>query len=383
MRDLVIEQARQIRAQAMDFESETDPHRFEEKIEQFCELLHDTYSEALPHQLSQIANEIIPALQVTDVQVGGKIAILLGAMVEDDLDTRVVTPHIRDPFVRQFEKLREFLAIIDKEFDETNEESVSESDQENGMWVNNSLVPHERLRELWYQDRTLEQAYHAVQDWYLPVVALLKRDEVFGREMSQDQALVDLCDEMNYHGTGFVRELLKMLRDESILVIHPLTNQGYLVKPKGVTHNFQLTVLIADALVRGGGLFSKQGPKGGIKGKRPQASHVATMKNEAPENEQDFRGEGIWDSYTWRAIGADGKLRKEVPSDYWIWNEGIPSDIEPFEGQRVIILAPQSYKRSWNAGPSFDDLPASIELETILTPHEVTEWLQRFSKQAK
>jgi hypothetical protein len=79
--------------------------------------------------------------------------------------------------------------------------------------------------------------------------------------------------------------------------------------------------------------------------------------------------------YTWRSLFS-GSLDEGVPSDFWIWGEGIPHDIEPFEDLRIIVLGPPAYGRIWTAGPRFSDLPAGILIEKILDEAEVNHWME-------
>ena len=59
----------------------------------------------------------------------------------------------------------------------------------------------------------------------------------------------------------------------------------------------------------------------------------------------------------------------------WIWNEGRPADIPQLEGERVVVLDPPPYLRSWNAGRAYPLMHPSLTIDRILTTDEAAHWL--------
>jgi hypothetical protein len=66
-------------------------------------------------------------------------------------------------------------------------------------------------------------------------------------------------------------------------------------------------------------------------------------------------------------------------SSHWIWNEGVPADIPPFEGERVVLLGPPPYPRSWTAGRRFPSMVGDLRVEHVLTRGEVRDLLGRIT----
>jgi hypothetical protein len=116
-----------------------------------------------------------------------------------------------------------------------------------------------------------------------------------------------------------------------------------------VADNFQLHTLLADALITQRGLFRRKGPPWGIPGKRAPPAAVATMRGDGPQS-IDRPSTGVWNLYNWTVLDEEGRLSPPAKDDpkHWIWNEGMPADILPFEGQRIILLGPPAYLRWWN-----------------------------------
>src|SRR5262249_46341536 len=81
----------------------------------------------------------------------------------------------------------------------------------------------------------------------------------------------------------------------------------------------------------------------------------------------------------WEALQPDGRLPDNplANHDFCVWNEGVPADIPPFEGVRVILLGNVSFARSWNGGRVFPFMAGDLRLEERLPPEAVGGWLRR------
>jgi hypothetical protein len=66
-------------------------------------------------------------------------------------------------------------------------------------------------------------------------------------------------------------------------------------------------------------------------------------------------------------------------TDHFIWNEGVPADILPFEGTRMVLIGPAPFSRSWNGGRPFHGMRASLEVVEALEPTAVQEWVGRIT----
>lgn len=236
-------------------------------------------------------------------------------------------------------------------------------------------VPIEVAREVAQTHPDGAVAWESMEHWCLPAIACLTRDAALRASARADQALQQQALEtLGYD--DFLVVALQLLDDEPLLVLSPATQQGFEMTISGVADNFQLNTLLADALIREG----SQGPEWGLPGERPAPEAVADATGEGEPAEVSCVGQ--WNLHGWRALAADGTLPEDGPSDHWIWNEGRPADIEPFEGRRVIVIGPAPYERSWRAARSFSGLAASLELTRQLEPAEVADWLQRLGAAA-
>jgi len=93
---------------------------------------------------------------------------------------------------------------------------------------------------------------------------------------------------------------------------------------------------------------------------------------------------GAFNLWNWTGLQADGTLPKPgSASDHWIWNEGVPADIVPFEGQRVVILGPPPYSRSWRGGLIFNGMIPELVVTEKLTKDEVRSWFRKLAAAPK
>ncbi|HVT97901.1 MAG TPA: hypothetical protein VHE33_10355 [Acidobacteriaceae bacterium] len=189
------------------------------------------------------------------------------------------------------------------------------------------------------------------------------------------QAMYECPAETSLH---CLRVALNLLEKEKVVVLHPALQRGYLIRISNIALNFELHTLLADALIG-------DPAQGWLAGQRPDPRVVAAAKDGPFPMPGDRRAdsfphaEGAFNLWNWRGLQADGQLSQEGigNTEHWIWNEGQPIDIQPFEGTRVILLGPAPYQRSWNAGRFFPHLSSELEVVEKLSEQQVNDWLTR------
>lgn len=151
-----------------------------------------------------------------------------------------------------------------------------------------------------------------------------------------------------------VRELLRMSEVSRILVLDRASWRGFRVRFDGVSDNFQLHTLLADALI------GKEGYR--LPGTRPDPRWVAASMDAAVDPLADVvRGE-------WDLVGGDGT---------WIGNEACPGDIPLVDNERVLVLEPQSLLHSWRAGRRHPHITGALAVLEELHPDEAAAWWAR------
>lgn len=171
---------------------------------------------------------------------------------------------------------------------------------------------------------------------------------------------------------GFLAQLLRVLDEEVLVVLHPGQQRGYRVRITGIADNFQLHTLIADALIGE--------PEHGWLSGQPLDPRIVLAARDRPVDPEADVARGAFNLWTWQGLRPDGTLPDGMEaSEFWIWNEGVPADIPPFEGVRTVLLGPEPYSRSWNAGRCFEGLRAELKVQEQLTSPAVCERLQRIA----
>lgn len=153
---------------------------------------------------------------------------------------------------------------------------------------------------------------------------------------------------------GEVAELLRMAEADTVLVLDRASWRGFRVRFDGIGDNFQLHTLLADALI------GKEGLR--VPGNRPDPRWTAACLD-APADPLADVVTGEWD-----LVGGDGT---------WVGNEACPADIPVVDGERVLVLEPQSLAHSWRAGRRYPHIPGSLEVVAELSPDEATSWWGR------
>src|SRR5262249_45321629 len=143
-------------------------------------------------------------------------------------------------------------------------------------------------------------------------------------------------DEVAGSHRSFLATILQVLDEESLLVLHVEQKKGFDVRISGIADNFQLHTLLAGAIIG-------PPPKGWVQGEAPSPRAVAESRDGPIDPRGGDAVAGAFNLCNWTALQPDGSLPKGQGKDaaaHWIWNEGCPADIVPFEGRRIVLLGP-------------------------------------------
>ncbi len=209
----------------------------------------------------------------------------------------------------------------------------------------------------------------------MPLITMLSRSAWLRTSLREDVAFKQDIESLAPESSvaGFLNDILNVLDDEEIIVLHPGLQKGYWIRISGVSDNFQLHTLLADTLIG-------DPQQGWLPGDKPNPAVVAAARDAQRSEEAGLTATGLFNWVSWRGLQPDGTLDPTLDSsEHWIWLEGKPADIPIFEGKRVILLAPPSYLRSWNAERRFRDLKPTVEVLKTLSPAEVKSWLARIA----
>lgn len=311
-----------------------------------------------PEQGYDVSSQLPRAL--SDVRSAGVaysalIAMLCGAIVEAEADPHIILEAVLDRTLEAFQAAAHFVRACQVRQPESNDESVVDRF---GLEVAREM-PHNA------------RAWNSLDLLCKPAIAMLARSVEGRRQARKRQALVEGASFLSYfHPTvTWLRDLLQVLDDEELLVLHPEWKRGYRVKIVGVADNFQLHLLLAHALIG-------DPDRGKLPGQRPDPCVVRAARG-YKTSLPDPTATGVFNLVSWRGLLPDQTLSSD--HSFWIWGEGTPADIPVLEGVRVILLGPPPYERAWNAGPKFSGMIANLIILDILRPEAVEGWLARIA----
>jgi len=223
-------------------------------------------------------------------------------------------------------------------------------------------------------------AWNSLKSRALLAIACLSRSPKLRLKMQKSRgelidAMASLEDDVE--SLLFLRQIMRVLPDQTMLAIHPEQRRGVRVFVKEITTNIELMVLLHDAVLG-------DPRKGLIDGRRPNHKAIAALKDpeRATSSPVEVTLPFFWSS--WRALRLDGTLPRasdQRPSN-GVRFEGVPIEILPFNGERVILLTKPLMRRAMRVEGSFEGLAPSVTLKQTLSDAEVGALLLEMGKAA-
>jgi hypothetical protein len=153
---------------------------------------------------------------------------------------------------------------------------------------------------------------------------------------------------------AWVRDLAAVLDDEPLVVLNPRARRGYALTMSGVGDNFQLHTLLADRLIG-------DSDQDMVPGVRPDRSWV-----EAATDADPYLGPDNPALRRFRLFDGHGA---------YVCPEGVPADIKPLDGTRVLVLHPPNGDYGMGVGRVFQNMIPTLNLDRVLGPDEAEFWL--------
>jgi hypothetical protein len=293
-------------------------------------------------------------------------AMLCGAIVEAGGDPAITGPAVLQRVPEMLDGVAAYWTAVHAKADA---DGVPADDRSNDELAG-------RYTEAVYaENKPAVFAYMAQRGIGLSAIAHLSRSKDLRTAVRAEGGYLEKADAADAaeRTTGFLGMMLRVLDDEPLIVIDPGAKRGWRVVVSGLADNFQFHTLLADALI---------GP-GKLPGRRPDPREV-TAARDGPVDPAHPHAAGAFNLWNWTGLQPDGTLPDSLAGgDHWIWGEGTPADITPFEGTRVVLVGPSPYARGWNAGRRFDGMVGELAVERELSPAEVADWLGQMAAVAR
>jgi hypothetical protein len=340
----------------------------ESQLDKLVRAVGTTQRGASPEDSAAALVKLSEGLELPDVRSAEIAARVLGAMVEAGHDARPV----REPMLACLRRVLPLcVELAEVVGPQVGEPPPGLSEYAATSWVTRRA--NEALRRQASEMPEASQAWERLQAVWPGAIAVLCADPE-GRAEAAAALLPDALALQDVHeAAGWLAALLNVLHAAPFVAIEPATGTGIVGLMSGVVDNFQLNVLLMEALPWSGS-------------RRVSRGAAATARGEGPQQTKE-QVEGVWDLYSYAALRPDGSLPEpsadpdEPPDETLIPDEGMPAEIPELDGHRVILLAPTAYERSWRAQRMFANLPAALERE-VLDADGVADWLARIGAAA-
>lgn len=317
-----------------------------------------------PEKASAAISTLLPLLSITSAVRAGFVALCCGGLVErgagPDIALGVVVSRLRGV-------LADAAAFAEAALKLAGPAESFGADADLAAMVDElgSQVAQDHPRLAW--------AWAATDLFGRASIAMLGRSKTGRQAARRDPELVGGLARLAgvQPVANWLSQLLAVLDDEDLLILHPGLGRGYRVRVSGLADNLQLHTLLAGALVG-------DPAQGWLPGQRPSAASLAAARGEAVAGDSPVV-QAVFNLVEWRALDAAGRLPAGGDNAHWIWGEGAPGDIEPFEGLRVILLGDPPNARSWPAEARFPGLAAEFTVLEQLDTAAVRAWLKRLA----
>lgn len=364
-----------------------------EELNEHSHKIANHFSDASAAEIRQALEEFAALIPDVPLVAAGLVAINCGSLVEHGGDPETAGPALLDKLPRILETAADFyrrvrpLAVADSEFLAAVRDDLEiEEDELSAKELIDECVATEGWRRLadqygpvLFQDHPAAVLGYMSEEFFqLGVIAHLSRSAGLRAAARSRPELLEQTlqlDDLAGSHRSFLACMLNVLDDESLLVLHVEQRKGFDVRISGIADNFQLHTLLAGAVIG-------KPAQGWVAGKAPSARAVAEFRDATPGPQGGANVTGPFNLCNWTALSPDGTLAEGQTgeaTDHWIWNEGWPAEIVPFEGRRVVLLGTPPYARMWRAGRAFSGMVGELTVERTLGAEEVDDWLHRIA----
>jgi hypothetical protein len=338
----------------------------ETQVDKLVRAVGATQRGATPEQSAAALAKLCEGLELPDTASAEIAARVLGAMIEAGHDPRPARAPMLACLRRIVPLSAELAAVLRPQVGEA---PTGMSEYAATKYVTRRA--NEALRRAAGKLPEASDAWERLQAIWPGAIAQLSVDPE-GRAEAADllDAVADLQDV--HEAAGWLTAMLNVVHEAPFIAIEPATGRGITGRMSGIVDNFQLNVLLMEAVPWSGS-------------RRVSRTAAATARGEGPQQTKETV-EGVWDLYSYAALEPGGSL--PAPSDdpdeveeTLIWDEGMPTHIPVLDNHHVILLAPTAYERTWHAQRMFPNLQATLDHE-VLDEHAVAGWLERIGAAA-
>lgn len=341
-----------------------DTHRNLQELQEGTTVFHRHFPVATPDELNAALRQLQQIVPTVPMVPAGSVVLTCGALVEFGGDTAICGEAILD-------RLPGLLRSVTVFLDEVNRLAEVQEGEEPDL---NQLI-NLHINDIIESNPEAAFAYIAQQPFSLGVIAHLARSKPLRAVARSRPEVLQLSVAVDdaAGNTSFLTSMLRVLDDERLIVLHPGEQKGFEVRISGLADNFQLHTLLMAELIG-------DPNQGWLTGQKPDPQVVAVARDQVLPANTRLTTTGAFNLWNWPALQPDGTLPAgQGNAGWWLWNERTPGDILPFDGVRVVLLSPSAYSQSWNSARRFGSMPGGLQVEHVLSPDVVRDWVARLA----
>jgi hypothetical protein len=344
----------------------------QEKARAVCSLLPSVTREEINEALARLRDPI----RTASIPSAGLLSLCCGALVEAGGNPQLTVEAVADRLPETMSRALRFVEACAQAAEQSGRYVTGEdADEESEPYGGDPVADFGDLVREHFPDEA--NAFQGLDPMGLGAIAMMSRSpgiRSLVRELHPDLLDQALALQPYHPRAGFLATMLRVLDHAPLLVIHLALRRGYLLEMFGVATNFELFILLADAVIG-------DPAEGWLRGQKPDPLAVAACRDAAPAPGVETTV-GAFNFWNWTALQPHGTLPagdQLAGREHWVWMEGVPADIRPFDDLRVVLLGPPPYARIIQAGRCFRDMPAGLRVTRVLPEAEVLNWLRRLS----
>jgi len=322
---------------------------------------------------------LVKKVDQPDPQLGAYLALLCGALIEDELPPELLAEVLRAPLGRALAAAGRFVELT-RAFPEHG--PARDADEEDELvHLGRRSLPRSALNELVIEEPAGARAFFSLETWYLPVVAAWSRVPRHLKAAQEDVGFMHHLGALDRAGGAYwMSILLGAAIDQPLVILVPELNEAYSLRIDGVCDMGQLSVLVSEPLRP---VLLRLGADA-----RASETMLRVMSGDGPQQVDASFG-ARFHFYDWRAVNPEtgapedgrftwlapgGSGTHSLPADFQ------PSAVKPLGGTRVLVLVgPRgtntvTWERIIGGTRSFGALQARVHDVQQLSEADAKSW---------
>ena len=312
-------------------------HKTLQELQESTAAFHRHLPVATASELNEALGRFLAVVRYAHLVPASCVALSCGAIVEFGGDPAICGPAILQRLPRF---LRDAAAFIQQVHQRAAVQEWEEPD------LDQLINLH--INDIIETNPDLAWAHVSLNSFVMGAIAHLSKSKSLRTAARASAELAEASKALDAEtgNTSFLSVMLRVLDDERLIVLHPAERKGFAIRISGIADNFQLHTLLADAVIGDGAV--------GFLGEKSPTGRWSPRPATGPSRRAEQRRRALSICGPGPRSRPDGTLpTAQADTAGWIWNEGNPADIPPFDGTRRAPPRAAIIRANVERGPPF------------------------------